>query len=125
MYSDYVVLREQIKPLLAEKHGVNYFSLTVILLNLTVHHQLNALLEAERNQLEELLAKKVALDAQRKPLMKETWKKDADDLYQAFNSYTVDKAVLVRILATVTFLILFILYLYLLLYILKSVQSGR
>jgi len=82
MYNDYVILRDQIKPLLAEKHG------------------LNALLDSERNQLEELLAKKVALDAQRKPLMKETWKKDADDLYQAFNAYTVDKAVLVRILAT-------------------------
>ena len=33
--------------------------------------------------------------------MNEMWKRDADELYQAFNSYSVDKATLVRILATV------------------------
>jgi hypothetical protein len=63
--------------------------------------QLNSVLEAERAKLEGLLTKKVFLYNQRKPLLEQTWKRDADDIYQAFGSYSVDKMTLVKILATV------------------------
>lgn len=81
IYASYNEKKEQIKPLLTEKHGVE------------------ELVEEEREKLVEILQEKEKLDNERKPMMEQIWKKDADDIYSAFGRFSVDKDILVRILA--------------------------
>jgi hypothetical protein len=85
LYKIYVAKRDQVKPLLAEKYGVN------------------GLIDEEREKLMPILAKKEELLSTRKPLMEKTWEKDADDIHKAFQKFSTDKSLLVTILCARTY----------------------
>lgn len=85
IYKTYLIKREKIKPLLAEKAGIQ------------------ATIDEERTKLLELLGKKEELDVIRQPLMKQTWERDADEIYNAFKGFTADKSLLVKIICARTY----------------------
>lgn len=85
LYKLYIAKRDQVKPLLAEKYGVN------------------GLIDEEREKLMPILAKKEELLKDRKPLMEKTWEKDADDISKAFQKFSTDKSLLVTILCARTY----------------------
>lgn len=81
----YVVKRDRIKPLLAEKYGIA------------------AMIEEEREKLMPVLVKKDDLYKQRQPFMEKTWERDADDIHKAFSKFSTDKSILVNILCARTY----------------------
>eukprot|EP01038_Epipyxis_sp_PR26KG_P011047 gene11047-14832_t len=80
LYKILATRRDAMKPLLAEKYG------------------LNALVEEERALLIERLGVKDALLKTRDPLLAQIWERDAIEINGAFQKYATDKATLVRIL---------------------------
>lgn len=85
LYKLYQMKRDQVKPLLAEKYGVN------------------GLIDEEREKLMPIVSRKEELSQQRKPLMDKTWEKDADDIHKAFQKFSTDKTLLVTILCARTY----------------------
>lgn len=79
-YKIYLEKKDILKPLISERTG------------------LQALLDEERERLVTLLATKEKLFQDRAALLQYTWERDADDIYRAFNKFSVDKSMLVSIL---------------------------
>ena len=79
-YKVYLERRNQLKPLIAERTG------------------LQAFLDEEREKLVELLIKKDSLEKERDPLLLKIWERDADDIYKAFGKFSLDKVTLCNIL---------------------------
>ncbi len=84
-YKWYSARRDKIKPLLAEKYGIN------------------ALIDDEREKLVGILQKKEQLYNERQPFMEKLWERDADDLHKAFQKFSTDKSMLVNILCARTY----------------------
>ena len=77
--------KDAMKPLILERNGVN------------------VMLTEQREKLMKLLARKEALFNERAPLMEVVWERDADVIYEAFNSgFTIDKSALIEVLANRT-----------------------
>lgn len=85
LYKSYVSKRDAIKPLLAEKYG------------------LQALIDDERMKSVALIEKKDTLSQQLQPLLAQTYERDADDIYNAFQKFSADKSILVTILCARTY----------------------
>jgi hypothetical protein len=66
LYKVYLVKRDKVRPLLAEKYGIN------------------SIIDEEREKLMVKLAQKEELMKQRKVFMDKTWERDADDIHKAF-----------------------------------------
>ena len=67
-YKVYKEVKEEIKPLLEEKVGLETF------------------INEEREKMLVLSEQKESIDKERNPLMSTVWNVDADDLYKAFNN---------------------------------------
>lgn len=80
IYKAYVERKEQIKPFIFERTG------------------LQSLLEKEREKLMTALAQKEQMKLERDELLKLTWEKDADDIHRAFNFGSLDKGLLISII---------------------------
>lgn len=85
LFKSYVVKRDRIKPLLAEKYGIQ------------------ALIDEERQASISLIEKKEELFNQRQPLLDQTWEQDADALHRSFQKFSTDKSLLVTILCARTY----------------------
>lgn len=85
LFKVYTSKRDAIKPLLAEKYG------------------LQALIDDERLKSVTLIEKKDTLTQQLQPLLAQTYERDADDIYNAFHGFTKDKPLLVTILCARTY----------------------
>jgi hypothetical protein len=80
LYKSYSAKRDRIKPLLAEKYGIQ------------------AMIDGERIGSISRVEEKEKLFNERQPLLDATWEHDADDLNKAFQKFSTDKSVLVTIL---------------------------
>jgi hypothetical protein len=80
LYKSYSAKREYVKPLLAERYGIQ------------------AMIDVERNASLPRVEEKERLYAERQPLLDATWEHDADDLNRAFQKFSTDKTILVTIL---------------------------
>ncbi len=84
MYKIYCEKKEEIKPLLGEKAG------------------LSGMLDEEKEKLMTLLSTKEKLLTQQAPLMKATWRQDAEEIYKAFGNFSMDKEKLISIIGSRT-----------------------
>lgn len=80
LYKSYSAKRDHIRPLLAERYGIQ------------------AMIDLERNSSLPRVEEKEKLFNERQPLLNSTWEQDADDLNKAFQKFSTDKSVLVTIL---------------------------
>lgn len=85
LYAIYVTKRDRLKPLLAEKYGIE------------------ALTNEQREKIISKSSKQEELMQQRKALMDKTWERDADEIFKAFSKFNTDKTVLVNILCARTY----------------------
>lgn len=86
LYAVYVQNRDKVRPLLAEKYGIQ------------------AVTDEEREKLLPLSNTKEELFRRREPLLQRVWEKDVEDIQKAFSkSFSTDKSALVNIICARTY----------------------